>query len=69
MAMRAADLTAFPERAMLDANVLLAATDEGRAEHGRALSVINEWPGAIVTINLADFTRFAAHVELIGLGA
>jgi len=155
--MRAADLTVFPERAMLDTNVLLAATDEGRAEHGQALSIINEWPGqgtslytsgqimreylavasrpadknglglasadalanvralrsrlgllaedvkvadrlltlldqiacggkqvhdanivatmlahgigAIVTINLADFTRFAAHVELIGLGA
>lgn len=156
MATRAADLTARPARAMLDTNVLLAATDEGRTEHGHALAIVNEWPaqgvtlytsgqimreylavatrsasknglglpltaalaniralrsrmsllaedakvadrllsllddtacggkqvhdanvvatmlihgiGAIVTINLADFTRFAAHVELIGLG-
>jgi predicted nucleic acid-binding protein len=30
---------------MLDTNVLLAATDEGRAEHGGALTVLNEWAG------------------------
>jgi predicted nucleic acid-binding protein len=28
---------------MLDTNVLLAATDEGRAEHRAALKVVNEW--------------------------
>jgi predicted nucleic acid-binding protein len=43
--MRPADLTTPPARAMLDTNVLLAATDEGRAEHDRALGILNEWPG------------------------
>jgi predicted nucleic acid-binding protein len=28
---------------MLDTNVLLAATDEGRAEHSGALTVLNDW--------------------------
>jgi predicted nucleic acid-binding protein len=28
---------------MLDTNVLLAATDEGRAEHRDALTILNEW--------------------------
>jgi len=28
---------------MLDTNVLLAATDEGRAEHRDALTVVNDW--------------------------
>jgi hypothetical protein len=37
MAMTAADLATPPNRAMLDTNVLLAATDEGRAEHNQAL--------------------------------
>jgi predicted nucleic acid-binding protein len=32
------------DRVMLDTNVLLAATDEGRADHGAALTVANEWP-------------------------
>jgi predicted nucleic acid-binding protein len=32
------------ERVLLDTNVLLAATDEGRAEHGAALAALNEWP-------------------------
>ncbi len=32
------------DRVFLDTNVLLAATDEGRGEHGRALAVLNEWP-------------------------
>jgi len=35
---------AAPARAMLDTNILLTATDEGRAGHEQALSVINGWP-------------------------
>lgn len=38
MATRAVD------RALLDTNVLLAATDEGRPEHPHALAVIDHWP-------------------------
>lgn len=34
------------DRAFLDTNVLLAATDEGRPEHAGALAVLNEWPAA-----------------------
>jgi predicted nucleic acid-binding protein len=43
MATRVADLAAAPDRVMLDTNVLLAATDEGRAEHRDALTVVNDW--------------------------
>jgi predicted nucleic acid-binding protein len=43
MATRVADLAAVPDRVMLDTNVLLAATDEGRAEHRDALTVVNDW--------------------------
>jgi predicted nucleic acid-binding protein len=43
MATRVADLAAVPDRVMLDTNVLLAATDEGRAEHGEALAILNVW--------------------------
>jgi predicted nucleic acid-binding protein len=35
---------------MLDTNVLLAATDEGRKEHDRALAILNDWPGQGVTL-------------------
>lgn len=42
--MRAADLAVPPGRVMLDTNVLLAATDEGRAEHRDALEILNRWP-------------------------
>jgi predicted nucleic acid-binding protein len=48
--MAAADPAAVPGRAMLDTNVLLAATDEGRAEHVRALGVVNDWPGQGTTL-------------------
>lgn len=41
--MRVADLDVRPDRVMLDAFVLLAATDEGRAEHHGALTIMNEW--------------------------
>ena len=43
MATRVADLANAPDRVMLDTNVLLAATDEGRAEHRDALRVVNDW--------------------------
>lgn len=33
-----------PVRALLDTNILLTATDEGRAGHEEALDVINSWP-------------------------
>jgi predicted nucleic acid-binding protein len=46
MATRVADLAAVPVRVMLDTNVLLAATDEGRPEHRDALSVLNDWAAA-----------------------
>ncbi len=42
--MRPADRATPPDRAMLDTNVFLAATDEGRAEHGQALAIVNDWP-------------------------
>jgi predicted nucleic acid-binding protein len=43
MAPRVADLVTAPERVMLDTNVLIAATDESRAEHRDALTVVNDW--------------------------
>jgi predicted nucleic acid-binding protein len=43
MATRVADLATAPDRVMVDTNVLIAATDEGRAEHRDALTVINDW--------------------------
>lgn len=46
MATRVADLAMVPVRVMLDTNVLLAATDEGRPEHRDALSVLNDWAAA-----------------------
>lgn len=48
--MKAADLTVKPDRVMLDTNVLLAATDEGRTEHRDALMIINEWAADDVTL-------------------
>lgn len=38
------------KRVVLDTNILLAATDEGRSEHARALASLNEWPGAGVAL-------------------
>jgi len=35
---------------MLDTNVLLAATDEGRPEHLSALAIVNDWPGQGITL-------------------
>ena len=74
MATRVADLATAPDRVMLDTNVLLAATDEGRAEHHGALTVLNDWAaghtdlctsGQILREYLAVATRAA---EMNGLG-
>lgn len=46
MATKVADLVTVPGRVLLDTNVLLAATDEGRPEHRDALSVLNDWAAA-----------------------
>ena len=73
MVMRVADLDARPDRVMLDTNVLLAATDEGRAEHHDALTIFNEWAagdttlctsGQILREYLAVATRPAEHKGL-----
>ena len=50
MATRVADLTIPPDRVMVDTNVLLAATDEGRAEHHDALTILNDWPARATTL-------------------
>jgi predicted nucleic acid-binding protein len=67
-------VTPDADRVLLDTNVLLAATDEARTEHGDALEAINIWPasglvlyssGQILREYLAVATRPA---DLNGLG-
>ena len=48
--MRVADLDVRPDRVMLDAFVLLAATDEGTAEHRDALTIMNDWAAGGTTL-------------------
>lgn len=48
--MRVADFDVRPDRVMLDTNVLLAATDEGRVEHHDALTILNEWAASGTTL-------------------
>lgn len=50
MPTRVADLVIRPDRAMLDTNVFLAATDKGRAEHRDALTVVNDWAAGDTTL-------------------
>jgi predicted nucleic acid-binding protein len=50
MPTRVADLVIRPDRVMLDTNVFLAATDEGRAEHRDALTVVNDWAAGDTTL-------------------
>jgi len=50
MATRVADLAVPPDRIMVDTNVLLAATDEGRLEHHDALTILNVWPAGDTTL-------------------
>lgn len=38
--------TPVADRAILDTNVLLAATDEGRPEHADAVTALNAWPAS-----------------------
>jgi predicted nucleic acid-binding protein len=70
MVMRVADLDVRPDRVMLDTNVLLAETDEGRAEHHDALTIMNQWAagdtilcmsGQILRGYLAVATRPTEH--------
>lgn len=74
MATRAGDLVSAPARAMLDTNVLLTATDEGRPEHYQALAVFNEWPaqGTVLYLSgqiLREYLAVATRpVDLNGLG-
>jgi predicted nucleic acid-binding protein len=42
--------TKVADRVFLDTNVLLAATDEGRKEHGLAVAALDAWPAAGVTL-------------------
>ncbi|HET9895687.1 MAG TPA: PIN domain-containing protein [Streptosporangiaceae bacterium] len=46
----AASVTALPSRAMLDTNVILSATDEGRAEHRQAMLIFTSWAGRGTTL-------------------
>lgn len=66
--------TALPSRALVDTNVFLSATDQGRAEHRQAMLILNEWAargttlyasGQIMREYLAVATR---PVEGNGLG-
>lgn len=50
MATRVADLVVPPDHVMVDTNVLIAATDEGREEHRDALTVLNDWPAGDTTL-------------------
>ncbi|HUA42270.1 MAG TPA: PIN domain-containing protein [Streptosporangiaceae bacterium] len=63
-----------PGRVLVDTNVFLSATDQGRAEHRQALAILNEWTargttlyasGQIMREYLAVATR---PVEANGLG-
>lgn len=73
MTMKVADLGVRPDRIMLDTNVLLAATDEGRAEHRAALMIVNEWAGEVTLCTsgqiLREYLAVATRpVERNGLG-
>jgi predicted nucleic acid-binding protein len=66
--------TTVAERAVLDTNVLLTATDSGRRDHARAVAALDDWPargtvlytsGQILREYLAVATR---PVDLNGLG-
>jgi predicted nucleic acid-binding protein len=46
----AVSVTALPGRVMLDTSVFLSATDEGRAEHRKAMLIFNDWAGGGTTL-------------------
>lgn len=68
------DLSAPPDRVMLDTNVMLAATDARRRGHGDALRVLNEWPvkGASLCVSVQVLREYLVTatrpVESNGLG-
>jgi predicted nucleic acid-binding protein len=43
-------VTRVAERVVIDTNVLLAATDEGRREHARCVAALDSWPAAGTTL-------------------
>jgi predicted nucleic acid-binding protein len=43
-------VTKVADRVVLDTNVLIAATDQGRSEHARAMAALNDWPAAGTTL-------------------
>jgi predicted nucleic acid-binding protein len=56
------------DRAILDTNVLLAATDQGRPEHARAMSALVDWPAGGATLYtsgqiLREYIAVAARPE------
>jgi len=66
--------TAVADRAVLDTNVLLAATDQARLEHEQAVAAINVWPasGLVLYTNgqiLREYLAVATRpVDQNGLG-
>jgi predicted nucleic acid-binding protein len=70
----AVSMTALPSRAMLDTNVLLSATDEGRAGHRQAMLILNDWAGGSTTLYasgqiMREYLAVATRpVEKNGLG-
>jgi predicted nucleic acid-binding protein len=66
--------TRVADRVLLDTNVLLAATDKGRAEYERAREVLNVWPARGTTLYtsgqiLREYLSVATRpVERNGLG-
>jgi predicted nucleic acid-binding protein len=49
--------TKIADRVFLDTNVLLAATDEGRKEHGRAVAALDAWPATGVSLYTSGQVR------------
>lgn len=66
--------TPVADRAVLDTNVLLAATDEAREDHADAIAAINVWPASGVVLYtsgqvLREYLAVATRpVHLNGLG-
>lgn len=66
--------TAVADRAVLDTNVLLAATDQARQEHEQAVAAINVWPASGLVLYtsgqiLREYLSVATRpVALNGLG-
>lgn len=50
MTMMTTDLVSLPDRVMLDANVLIAASDHDRPEHHQALQLLSHWPARGVSL-------------------